>query len=354
MHRRDFLRPRNLLKPALDLAGAVEDLRGALTESPAKDEDAVLMRFSRRAMATSFEVVLPLGTPLAQDFAMAALDEIDRLEGQLTVYREESEVSQLNHRASREWVPVEENLYQLLAQCQWLWRETRGAFDITLGALIKCWGFFQRQPRIPEPTELQEARHRTGMQHVLFDGERKRVKYRVSGLEINLGSIGKGYALDQVGDLFRKVAGIQNLLLQGGRSSVLALGNQPGSKRGWGIGVTDPENPKRRLGLLRVQNRGIGTSAATFLNLEHRGRKLGHILDPRSGWPAEGMMAATVTAPNATLADALATAFFILGAEAAQAFCAAHPAFGAVLFTRQAYPRPILLGRAKEEYRPLA
>lgn len=352
MQRRDFLHPRNLLKPAFDLAGAVEDLRSIL-EPPAPATDPVLLRFARRAMATTFEVILPLGTPLSQDFAQAALDEIDRLESQLTVYREESEVSRLNAHAAGEAVAVEENLFQLLAQCQWLWRETRGAFDITLGALIKAWGFFQRQPRIPDPTEFAEARRRTGMRHVVLDAPSKRVKYRVPGLEINLGSIGKGYALDQVGDLFRKEAGLSNLLLQGGRSSVLALGHQPGSRRGWAVGLTDPENPKRRLGLLCVQNRGIGTSAATFLKLESRGRQLGHILDPRSGWPAEGMLSATVTAPNATLADALATAFFILGPDAAQAFCAIHPSFGAVLLTPETYPRPLLLGRAKEEYRAL-
>ena len=128
---------------------------------------------------------------------------------------------------------------------------------------------------------------------------------------------------------------------------------QPGSKRGWAVGVTDPENPKRRLGILRVQNRGIGTSAATYLHLEHQGRKLGHILDPRTGWPAEGLLAATVTAPNATFADALATAFFILGVEATEAFCAAHPNFGAILFAKETYPRPIVLGRAREEYRAI-
>ena len=151
MQRRDFLHPRNLLRPVVDLMGAVEELRGLLDEGPAPTADAVLWRFGRRAMATTFEVILPLGTPLAQEFAQAALDEIDAVESQLTVYREESELSQVNAHAAIHPVAVAENLFELLSQCQWLWRETQGAFDITLGALIKCWGFFQRKARIPDP-----------------------------------------------------------------------------------------------------------------------------------------------------------------------------------------------------------
>lgn len=355
MQRRDFLHPRNLLKPALDLATAVEELRHVVEDGkPEPEANAVLLRFSRRAMATIFEVILPLGTPLPGEFADAALDEIDRVEAQLTAYRETSEVCRLNERAAREPVKVEENLFQLLAQCQWLWRETGGAFDVAMGALIKCWGFFERKPRIPSADDLKNAQERSGTRHVVLDAETKVVKFQRPGLELNLGSIGKGYALDHVGGLFRREARIGNLLLQGGRSSVLALGTQPGSRQGWCIGLTDPENPQRRVGLLQLQNRGVGTSAATYLSLEHQGRRLGHILDPRSGWPAEGMLAATVTAPDATLADALATAFFIQGVEAATAFCTAHPSFGAVLFPKATYPKPVILGRAREEYRPLA
>ncbi|MFO0969009.1 MAG: FAD:protein FMN transferase [Gemmataceae bacterium] len=348
------MHPRYLLKPAVDLLGAVTELRELLDEPPPERGDGILWRFGRRAMATTFEVLLPAGTPLAQDFAVAALDEIDRLESVLTAYRAESELSRVNRTAALKPVEVEENLFQLLAQCQWLWRETGGGFDIALGALIKCWGFFERQPHVPEPRDLIEARRRSGMAQVALDAANQTVRFHTPGVEINLGSVGKGYALDCVGDLFRREARLTDLLLQGGHSSILALGSQPGSTRGWTIGLADPQNPAQRLGLLRVRNRGVGTSAATYLHLQHQGRTLGHILDPRTGWPAEGMLSATVTAPNAMLADALATAFFILGVDAAREFCQAHPAFGCVLLAKETYPRPVLLGRAVEEYRPLA
>lgn len=351
MQRREFLHPRALLKPALDLATAVEELRAAVEPPRSGPEgDGVLLRFSRRAMATMFEVILPLGTALPRDFAEAALDEIDAVESRLTAYRPESALCQINSQAATEAVTVDDELFRLLAQCQWLWRETGGAFDVAMGALIKAWGFFERKPRIPDAEELARARRCSGMRHVVLDKESRRVKFKTEGVELNLGSIGKGYALDQVGKLFRQEAGIRSLLLQGGRSSVLALGTQPGSNRGWLIGLVDSENPQRRVGMLHLQNRGVGTSAATYLHLDHQGRKLGHILDPRSGWPAEGMLSATVTAPDATHADALATAFFIQGVEAARAFCATHPAFGAVLFDKKGYPKPVVLGRARTEF----
>src|SRR5207237_6170693 len=116
----------------------------------------------------------------------------------------------------------------------------------------------------------------------------------------------------------------------GGHSSVYALGSEPGSSRGWTVGVLDPENPDKRLAVLRLHDRGMGTSAATYQHLEYQGRKLPHLLDPRTAWPAEGMLMATVTAPTAARADALATAFFILGVEKARAFCASHPDIGAI------------------------
>src|SRR5438874_328391 len=108
MNRRDFMRPQNLLRPAGQILGALDEVRTLVDETPAEEgQDAVLLRFSRRAMATTFEVILPFGAPGAQQFAEASLDLIDRLEAQLTVYREDSEVSRLNQNAARQPTLVE-------------------------------------------------------------------------------------------------------------------------------------------------------------------------------------------------------------------------------------------------------
>ncbi len=338
MDRREFLDPRHLARAA-----------GPLVDTPEPAEAPVHLRFARRAMATTFEVIVPFGTPAAHEFAAAALDEIDRLEAQLTVYRDSSEVSRLNARAHRHPVRVEKNLFDLLAQARQLHADTEGAFDVTVGALIKAWGFYRRAGRVPAPAERQDVLRRLGSHFLRLDPARQTVAFERSGLEVNLGSIGKGYALDRAAALVRSGWPVRDLLLHGGHSSVLAFGEESPGCDAWHIGLTDPERPACRRAVLRLRNRAMATSAATYQHFEHGGRKLGHILDPRSGWPAEEMLGATVTAPTAAEADALATAFFILGTEKARAYCAKHPEIGAVLIPPAAPHRLLVLGRAEEE-----
>jgi thiamine biosynthesis lipoprotein len=348
MNRREFLHPRHLARTAGQVLGALGELDSADAPQPAA-EDVALLRLSRRAMATTFEILLPFGTPGAVEAAEEALDEIDRLEAQLTVYRDNSEVSALNRRAPMTWIPVEPRLFDLLALSARLSQETEGAFDISVGALIKAWGFFRRRGRVPSEQERAEVRRRIGMGHVRLDPERCAVHYDVSGLEINLGSIGKGYALDRAGELLRERRSLSSCLLHGGHSSVLALGVEPGQRRGWAVGLRHPWERERRLATVRLRDRALATSAATFQHLEYNGRKLGHILDPRTGWPAEGLASATALAPSAAEADALATAFFILGVEGARAYCARRPDVAAVLLPQQDDAQLVALNLAPDE-----
>ena len=305
-------------------------------------------------MATTFEVIFPFGTPQAHQLAVAALDEIDRLEDQLSVYRNTSEVSRLNARAARHPIPIEEGLFELLTLGKRLHEETVGAFDIAVGALIKTWGFYRRQGRVPTEQERAAVRDRIGMQHVRLDPERRTVFFERHGLEINLGSIGKGYALDRAAALLRGAWGARHMLLHGGHSSILAAGDESPGQAGWAVGVLDPERPGCRRAVLRLRNRSMGTSEITHQHFLHEGRKLGHLLDPRTAWPAAGVLSATVTAPTAAEADALATAFFIVGAEGAQSYCATHPDIGVVLLTAEQPARPLVLGRAVQEVEALS
>jgi FAD:protein FMN transferase len=340
MNRRDFLHPRHLAQTAGPLLAAIDE--SDVAEQPVPDVS--LLRAARRAMATQFEVVLPYGTPDALHIAETAFDEIDRLEEQLTVYRESSEVSRLNRLAPHAPIPVERNLFGLLQVAQRLTLETDGAFDITAGALSKAWGFYRGPRRVPSEDERAAALNRVGMRHVVLDPDAGTVRYLKPGLEINLGSIGKGYALDRAAACLRAECDLPAALLHGGQSSVYAMGSEPGTSGGWTIGIADPWQGERRLAVIRLRDRGLGTSAATFQHLEHEGRKLGHILDPRTGWPAEGMASATVLAPTAAQADALATAFFILGVDRATAYCEANPKIAAVLVPQEG--ELVVLGRS--------
>jgi thiamine biosynthesis lipoprotein len=341
MNRRRFLHPGHLAAAARQ----VLDFQSDDTRRVA--EETALLRFSRRAMATTFEILFPFGTSEATSAAEAALDEIDRLEDKLSVYRPESEVSRLNQRATLEPVPVEENLFQLLSDCARLTQETSGAFDVSIGALIKAWGFYRRAGRVPSVEERVAVSQRVGMNKIVLDPQKRTAHFLQPELEINLGSIGKGYALDRAAGILRR-RGIRSALLHGGHSSVYAIGNFKDSSRGWPVGIRHPWNPEHRLAVTWLRGQALGTSAATFQHLEHAGRKLGHILDPRTGWPAESLASASVLAPTAAEADALATAFFILGVDKARLYCENHPEIGAVLLAAGESADPVVLGAAVE------
>jgi thiamine biosynthesis lipoprotein len=347
MHRRDFLHPRHLAQTAGQVLGALDELQ--TSPEPPVDEETMLLRLSRRAMATTFEVVFPFGTPDALAMGEAALDLIDVLENQLTVYRDHSEVCRLNRLASVGAVGVEERLFGLFEQAARVTAETGGAFDITAGALIKAWGFFRGPRRVPPEAERTEALGRVGMRWVELRPQERAVRYLRPRLEINLGAIGKGYALDRVAEMLAEEWKNPATLLHGGFSSVYAKGCPPGNRRGWPVVIRHPWEPERRLAQVWLRDRALGTSAATFQYLEYNGRKLGHVLDPRTGWPASGIASASVLAPTGAEADALSTAFFVGGVECARRYCEAHPEVGTLLLPEGGAVEPVVLGLAPQE-----
>jgi thiamine biosynthesis lipoprotein len=336
--------------PSPDLLGPV--LAALLGDEPvAPVIDADVLRASRRAMATLFEVLLPFGSPLAQPAAEAALDLIDELEDQLTVFRDHSEVSRLNATAGDRSVEVAPNLFDLIEFSAHITRDTQGAFDIATGALTKAWGFFRREGRVPTPAERAEAMGRTGTRFIALDRNRRTVRYLRKGLEINLGGIGKGYALDRAAELLSHEWNAFSALLHGGTSSVRAVGTPRGQPRGWPVSIKHPWDADRRLGTIYLTGNALGTSAATFQHFEYNGRKLGHLLDPRTGWPAEGIEQVSVLAATAAEADALSTAFFVLGAEPTARFCRTRPDVGVVLLPA-GHDRPLTFNLKPQTYSP--
>ena len=298
-----------------------------------------LLKFSRRAMACQFELFLNAGQYRhAQTVAVATLDLVDQLEEQLTVYRDTSEVMAINRQAFGRPVNTEPRLFALLDQAVRLSAATGGAFDITAGPLTKLWGFYRRQGSVPSEAALAETLPRIGSQHLRLDPAERTIAFALEGVELNLGAIGKGYALDRCGELLAEAA-VHDYILHGGQSSVLARGSQAtsaGGQTGWTVSVGDPLRPGKQLAELRLLDRALGTSGAGTQFFRQNGRRYGHIIDPRTGWPAEGMLSATVLAPTAAEADALATAFYILGAERSPEFCDSHPDIAAVLIRQVA------------------
>jgi len=172
---------------------------------------------------------------------------------------------------------------------------------------------------------------------------RRSVRFLRDGMEINLGSIGKGYALDRAAEILR-AGKVRSALLHAGGSSVLAVGQQPHELRGWPVAIRHPWREGSSLGVVYLKDRALGTSAATFQHLQYNHRKLGHLLDPRRGWPAEGIASASAVAPTATQADALATAFFVLGVKQTRHYCETHRGIGAILLPEGEDASPVVIG----------
>jgi FAD:protein FMN transferase len=293
---------------------------GADTEPP------YLVRFGRQAMASDFQLFFVAGQGDAEA-AVAALDVVDEVETQLTVYRETSEILEINRRAADEPIVVEPRLFTLLEQALRLFRETGGAYDITSGPLSRAWGFARRAGAVPSEATLDAARKLVGGEKVVLDSTARTIRFTEPGVEINANSIGKGYALDRGAEVLAE-RGPPDFLWHGGQSSVLARGTgRPGvaGAVGWSIGVGHPLRPERRLAEILLFDEAAGTSGAGRQFFRHEGKRYGHILDPRTGRPADGVFSVTVIAPTAAAADALSTAFYVMGFDAAVDYCSGRP-----------------------------
>jgi thiamine biosynthesis lipoprotein len=304
-------------------------------------------------MGCTFEVLLPAGLEDAVSAAEAALDEVDRLDRSLSVYRPDSEVSRLNAAAGLGPRAVGESLLDLLQLSARLAEDTNGAYDPAAGAIVRAWGFDAGERSVPSEGVLQAARERSGLEHIHMDQDAGTVALSHPGVELNFGAIGKGFALDRAVAILRERCKVPSAFLQGGRSSAYALGTAPGEKRGWMVELRDPETQSDLIATIWLRNQGLATSGAAHRSFEAKGKRWGHILDPRTGRPAEGMRSVSVVAPSAAEADALATAFFILGPESAGRYAATHPGVGGILVPEAPSEKMVsVVGDLEAEFSP--
>jgi len=289
------------------------------------------LRVSRRAMACDFSLLVPAQCRRAVDAGCAALDEVERLESKLSAYRADSDLSYMNRNACQAPVVVDDEVFVLCQRAAQITGETGGAFDIATGYLTKAWGFFRGPKRVPSQGELEAALAASGMAQVELEPAKRTVRYRRPGLEVNPGSIGKGYAIDRA---LERIRGVRCALMQGGQSSLKAVGAPPDEPRGWRVAIGDPDRPGRAVATVWLKNRALGTSGAANQYFIEGGRRYGHVLDPRTGWPADQLASASALASSAAEADALSTAFFVMGVEGTRQYCLRHPEAGAVLVTK--------------------
>lgn len=302
---------------------------GAALRDPARapGEKEHLVQRAHYVMGTIFEMrgygQDRKATAEAFEAAFAEIRKVDEL---LSHYRDDSALARLNREAARGPVEVAPELYDVLAVSRKFAELSDGAFDVTAGALVRLWESAEQAGRLPTDEERQQILRRVDWRRVelLDDG---RVRFRTSGVQVNFGAIGKGWALDRALEVL-EARGVRNAFLSAGTSTVYAMGSDR-SGRGWRIALRDPLRPdEREVTAFYVRDGAVSTSADYERSLVIENKRYSHIIDPRSGLPvgaasgpaAEKILSATVQAPKAAEADALSTAVFVMGLDRGRDF----------------------------------
>jgi thiamine biosynthesis lipoprotein len=298
-----------------------------LTTGASRDDLARLER-TDDVMGSTFSVLVHGGDPIALEAAAeAAFGEAHRLDRMLSNYQLDSEWSALNRHAAERPVRVSAELFDLLERCVGYSEESEGAFDITVGPLVRAWGFYQDEGRLPGAGQLSDAASRVGFRHVRLDRAARTVRFDRAGVELDPGGIGKGYAVDRMVDVLRR-AGVRMALVSAAGSSMYAMGAPPGEPRGWRIPIRAPGDPQAAAAEVFLEDASLSTSGSYEKFFRAGGRVYSHIIDPRSGYPAGGVSSVSVIAPRTIDSEAWTKPYFING----RAWTAAHKPRGVRVF----------------------
>jgi len=264
------------------------------------------------AMGTGFSIVAygedraRLQTAVAQ-----GLEEARRLDEMLSNYKPDSEWSQMNRQAADRPFPASTELFELLSACVEYGRASEGTFDISVGPLMKLWGFYKGTGHLPHRAEVRGAMNMVGYRNILLDGSNRRVRFAKKGVELDPGGIGKGYAVDRIAQIL-KDQGVQHALVSGGGSSVFAIGAPP-NEPGWKMDIKNPRDPSKPVASVVLKDESLSTSGSYEKFFRAEGRLYSHIMDPRTGFPAQGMLSTSVITPKTIDSEAWAKPYYILG-----------------------------------------
>jgi thiamine biosynthesis lipoprotein len=274
--------------------------------------DLIRAEGSIDAMGTAFTIAAYGDDRGRLESAIAqALEEARRLDHLLSNYRADSEWSEVNRLAADQPVPVSKEMFQLLAACVEYSRQSEGAFDISVGPLMKVWGFYKGSGHLPHRAEVRGALADVGYRNILLDPKSQTVRFARKGVELDPGGIGKGYAVDRMAELLRE-SGIRSALVSGGGSSIYAIGAPPG-EQGWKVEIKNPKDPSKSAAVLFLKDESMSTSGNYEKFFYAEGKLYSHIMDPRTGFPAEGMLSTSVIAPRTIDTEAWTKPYYILG-----------------------------------------
>jgi thiamine biosynthesis lipoprotein len=247
-----------------------------------------------------------------------AFDEVDRIDRLMSHYKADSPLSRINREAAIQPVHVEAELFDFIANAMRYNRQSDGAFDITVGPLMKAWGFFKGEGRMPSSDELAAARRHVGRSHVILNPAARTIAFDEPGVELDLGGIAKGYAVDRVVALLKQRQ-IASALVSSGGSTIYGLGAPPG-RRGWDVTIQDPIDSRKTALTVTLKDRALSIAGGSEKWFESGGVRYSHIMDPRTGWPVQGVLTVAVLTHTGTAGDALDDAFFVRGLERSRTY----------------------------------
>ncbi|HTQ52899.1 MAG TPA: FAD:protein FMN transferase [Bryobacteraceae bacterium] len=282
---------------------------------PADPGQMLRLEQSAEAMGSAYSIaVYGYDRDRMEAAVNAAFDEVRQLDSMLSNYKPDSEWSEVNREAARHPVHVSAELFQLLAACQAYSRESEGAFDISVGPLMKVWGFYKGTGHLPHRAEVLAALQHVGYQHVHLDKANQTVSFDRTGVELDPGGIGKGYAVDRMVEVL-KTKGITTALVSASGSSIYGLGAPPNEPRGWRIMIRDPKNERKSVAEVFLKNDSLSTSGNYEKFFVADGHVYSHIMDPRTGYPAPGMLSVSIVTPRTIDSEAWCKPFFINGRQ---------------------------------------
>ncbi|MCF0042716.1 FAD:protein FMN transferase [Dyadobacter fanqingshengii] len=267
--------------------------------------------FEKGMMGSPFKLVFyAKNDSIANIAAQSAFKRIEKLNEILSDYRDGSEINLLSAQSGNgKWIPVSDDLYNILAISQDISKKTDGAFDATLGPVVQMWRHATRKGIFPKEAEIKEAMLKTGYTKMKLDLKSKSVFLSQKGMRLDIGGLGKGFAAEEAVNVLQTF-GIKSIMMDAGGKIVLT--NPPPGAKGWNITIS---NGSDSLKTMPLSNVALATSGPTYRYMEYNGIRYSHIVDPKSGIGLLFHVRTTVISPDGTVADALATAFSVAGIE---------------------------------------
>ena len=259
--------------------------------------------------------------------------EIDRL---FSNYRDDSVLAEVNANAGVSPVSVPGEFLRLVRTSVKYSELTEGAFDITVGSLFELWRAETRAGRLPAGSRIRDALGCTGFRKIKIDEVKSQVLFEGGCIKLDFGAIGKGYAVDEMVKIARKSGITRGLVNFGG--NIYAM-NPPAGKKFWNVGVRKPGSGSEIISNIDLVNKGVATSGDYERYFEYEGKRYSHIIDPRTGWPAEDVTSVVAVSETATEADVLSTAVSVLGSLGAQTFIQRDKSLGFMVIEKNGEKR---------------